>query len=46
MAVTSVASSLQSLLDKHAGIPNLEFIDPAVEGFAQRAAFLLNRDGV
>lgn len=36
----------QSQLDEHAGIPDMELIDPAVPGFAQRAAFLLERDGV
>jgi hypothetical protein len=37
---------LRSQLDSHAGIPELECVDPATPGFAQRAAFLLNRDGV
>ena len=37
---------LRSQLDLHAGIPELEVIDPASPGYAQRAAFLLNRDGV
>eukprot|EP01050_Picozoa_sp_SAG11_P007276 SAG11_NODE_600_length_8259_cov_6.574510_3_plen_233_part_00 len=30
----------------NAGIPNIEVVDPAVPGYAQRAAFLLDRDGV
>ena len=37
---------LRSQLDAHAGIQDLECVDPATPGFAQRAAFLLNRDGV
>ena len=38
--------ALRAALEEHAGIPKIEVIDPAVPGFAQRAAFLLNRDGV
>eukprot|EP01043_Picozoa_sp_COSAG02_P031492 COSAG02_NODE_2059_length_9974_cov_6.226532_1_plen_73_part_00 len=37
---------VQEDLEKHAGIPDIEVVDPKVPGFAQRAAFLLNRDGV
>ena len=37
---------LRSQLDQHAGIPDMELVDPATPGFAQRATFLLNRDGV
>lgn len=36
----------QEALEKNAGIPDLEVVDPTVPGFAQKAAFLLNRDGV
>ena len=36
----------QAALEENAGIPDIEVVDPAVPGFAQRAAFLLNRDGV
>ena len=44
--LTVLALHIQEALDKHAGIPGLEVVDPAVPGFAQKAAFLLNRDGV
>ena len=37
--------ALRAALEENAGIPDIEVIDPAVAGFAQRAAFLLNRDG-
>ena len=37
---------MQEDLEKHAGIPDIDVVDPAVPGFAQRAAFLLDRDGV
>ena len=36
----------QGALDQHAGIPGMEVVSPATPGFAQRAAFLLGRDGV
>ena len=36
---------LRAQLEKHAGIPDLEVVDPAVPGFAHRAAFLLDRHG-
>ena len=36
---------LRGRLQESAGIPGIEVVDPAVAGFAQRAAFLLNRDG-
>ena len=37
---------MQEDLEKHAGIPDIDVVDPAVPGFAQRAAFLLDRNGV
>jgi hypothetical protein len=37
--------ALRAQLEQHAGIPDLDVVDPAVPGFAQRAAFLLDRDG-
>jgi hypothetical protein len=37
--------ALRERLIRDAGIPNLEIVDPAVPGFAQRAAELLDRDG-
>ena len=37
---------LRSQLDQHAGIPDMELVDPGTPGYAARAAFLLNRDGV
>jgi hypothetical protein len=39
-----VAQLRQQLID-HAGIPDIELVDPTVPGFAQRAADLLERDG-
>lgn len=37
---------MQEALEANAGIPDMELVDPTAPGFAQRAAFLLNRDGV
>ena len=36
---------LRDQLRANAGIPDLETIDPALPGYAERAAFLLERDG-
>ena len=44
--VLHACSTRQAELQQHAGIPDIEVVDPAVPGFAQRAAFLLSRDGV
>jgi hypothetical protein len=38
-------SQLRERLIAEAGIPNIEVVDPAAEGYAQRAAVLLERDG-
>ena len=38
--------ALREELKNSAGIPDIELIDPAVDGFAERAAELLDRDGV
>ena len=37
--------ALRERLTREAGIENLEVVDPATPGYAQRAADLLNRDG-
>ena len=37
--------ALRERLEREAGIPDLEVVDPATPGFAQRAADLLERDG-
>jgi hypothetical protein len=37
--------ALRDRLQQDAGIPDLEVVDPATPGFAQRAADLLERDG-
>ena len=36
---------LREHLIRNAGIPDIELVDPAVPGYAARAAFLLERDG-
>ena len=37
--------ALRERLERDAGIPDLEVVDPVTPGFAQRAAELLERDG-
>ena len=37
--------ALRNQLVANAGIPDLELVDPAVPGYAERAAYLLERDG-
>lgn len=38
-------NQLREHLIANAGIPEMELVDPAVPGYAARAAFLLERDG-
>jgi hypothetical protein len=38
-------AQLREHLGENAGIPSIELVDPAVPGYAARAAFLLERDG-
>ena len=37
--------TLRAQLQAQAGIPQLEIVDPSTRGFAQRAKYLLGRDG-
>lgn len=38
-------TALRQQLEAEAGIPDLEVVDPAVQGYGKRAAELLERDG-
>ena len=38
--------ALRDQLIANAGLPDIELVDPSVPGYAQRAAQLLERDGV